>query len=205
MSTDPYFKAGAEERIGTRFLLRIRGVVLIPFWTVRTVVGLVATMIPAVRHGYGRIFLQDRSGEDLRKSNEVARCAREDIGQLLFQLGVVALWIRFPNLVLYRYVIPVIIAGILSSNRIVAEHIYQPATDRRIETQFVITCDHSLGLIGKIFVAPRNIGCHIVHHLHPQVAWENLPALRTWYVQRHPDLYPQPGRHPVVAPMEAAS
>jgi fatty acid desaturase len=68
MPTDPYFKAGAEQSLGTRFLLRIRGVVLIPFWTVRTLVGLVAIMVPAVRQGYGRVFLHDRSGEDLRQS-----------------------------------------------------------------------------------------------------------------------------------------
>lgn len=191
MPTDPYFKAGAEERPGLRFLLWIRGVVLIPFWTIRTLVGLVATMVPAVRPGYGRIFLQDRSGEDLHESKEVVRCAREDIGQLLFQVGLVALWIRFPAPVLYGYVIPVIITGLLSSNRVLAEHIYHPAADRRMETQFSITRDHGLGLIGRLFLAPRNIGFHIVHHLHPQVSCEHLPALRAWYVRRYPDLYPQ--------------
>ncbi len=205
MRTDPYFKAGAEESKVTRFLLRIRGVILIPFWTVRTLVGLVALMVPGVRHGYGRIFLQDRSGDDLRQSKEVERCAREDIGQLLFQLGVVALWIRFPHEVLYGYVIPISITGVLSSNRVVAEHIYHSVTDRRTETQFTITMDHGLGLIGKLFMAPRNIGFHIVHHLHPQVALENLPALRRWYTQRYPDLYPPPGRHSVASSVGTVS
>jgi len=204
MPTDPYFKAGAENSIVTRFLLRIRGVVLIPFWTVRTLVGLLAIMIPAVRQGYARVFLQDRSGEDLRQSKEVVRCAREDIGQLLFQLGVVILWIRFPEPVSYGYVIPIIITGFLSSNRVVAEHIYHPVTDRRTETQFIITRDHGLGIVGKIFLAPRNIGLHIVHHLHPQVSLENLPALRGWYIQRHPDLYPQPSRRSRASSMGTA-
>lgn len=205
MPTDPYFKAGAEQSLTTRFLLRIRGVVLVPFWTIRTLVGLVAIMVPAVRQGYGRIFLQDRSGEDLRQSKEVLRCAQEDIGQLLFQLGVAFLWIRFPELVLYGYVIPIIIVGFLSSNRVVEEHIYHAVTDRRTETQFIITRDHGLGIIGRIFLAPRNIGFHIVHHLHPQVALENLPALRRWYLQRHPDLYPQPGRYSMASSMGTAA
>jgi len=195
MATDPYFKAGAEERRGLRFLLWIRGVVLIPFWTIRTLVGLIAIVVPAVRPGYGRIFLQDRSVENLRDSKEVLRCAREDIGQLIFQLGVIALWIRFPNPVLYGYIIPVIMTGLLSSNRVLAEHIYHPATDRRTETQFIITRDHGLGLIGRLFLAPRNIGFHIVHHLHPQVSLDHLPALRAWYIQRYPDLYPHSGRN----------
>ncbi len=194
MATDPYFKAGAEERSGLRFLLWIRGVVLIPFWTIRTLVGLVASMVPAVRPFYARIFLQDRSGEDLRDSKEVVRCAQEDIGQLLFQLALLALWIRFPAPVFYGYVIPVIVTGLLSSNRVLAEHIYHPVADRRTETQFVITRDHGLGLIGTLFLAPRNIGFHIVHHLHPQVAFEHLPALRAWYMQRYPDIYPHSGR-----------
>lgn len=194
MATDPYFKAGAEERLGLRFLLWIRGIVLLPFWTIRTLVGLLATIFPAIRPGYGQIFLQDRSGENLRDSKEVLRCAQEDIGQLVFQLGVIALLIQFPVAVFYGYVIPVIITGLLSSNRVLAEHIYHPATDRRTETQFIITRDHNLGLIGRLFLAPRNIGFHIVHHLHPQVALEHLPALRTWYIQRYPDLYPHSGR-----------
>lgn len=194
MATDPYFKAGAEERLGLRFLLWIRGVVLIPFWTIRTLVGFVATFVPAVRPGYAKVFLQDRSGEDLRHSKEVLRCAQEDLGQLIFQIGVILLLIRFPEPVFYGYVIPIIITGLLSSNRVLAEHIYHPATDRRTETQFVITKDHGLGLIGKLLLAPRNIGFHIVHHLHPQVALENLPALRAWYIQRYPDLYPHSGR-----------
>lgn len=205
MPTDPYFKAGAEERMGLRFLLWIRGIVLTPFWTFRTLVGLVAAMVPAVRPGYARVFLQDRSGEDLRQSKEVIRCAREDIGQLLFQLGVLALWIQFPTPVLYGYIIPLIMAGLLSSNRVLAEHIYHPVTDRRTETQFTITRDHGLGLIGKVVLAPRNIGFHIVHHLHPQVALENLPALRAWYIERYPDHYPHSGRKSAHSNMETAT
>lgn len=195
MSSDPYFKAGAEDSAFIRFVSRIRGVILIPFWTIRTIFGLLATIFPGMRHGYGRVFLQDRSGESLRNSKEVARCAREDIGQLLFQIGVIAFAIHAPQIFFYGYFLPVTLTGMLSSNRIVEEHIYHPASDRRIETQFAITRDHGLGLIGKLFLAPRNIGFHIVHHLHPQVALENLPALRTWYIEHHPHIYP-PGDRP---------
>ena len=51
------------------------------------------------------------------------------------------------------------------------------------------TKDHNLTGITRFFLAPRNIGYHIVHHLHPQVAWYALPELRKWYLRNHPDLY----------------
>jgi fatty acid desaturase len=33
------------------------------------------------------------------------------------------------------------------------------------------------GLLGRIFILPRNIGYHIEHHWYPSVPWYNLPAL----------------------------
>jgi fatty acid desaturase len=38
-----------------------------------------------------------------------------------------------------------------------------------------------MGLMGQVLLAPRNIGYHREHHLHPQAALENLPRLRAWY------------------------
>jgi fatty acid desaturase len=194
MPTDPYFKDGVEDRPGLRFAMWVRGIILIPFWTVRPVFGLMAYALPGLRNAYGRVFLQDRSGADLREAPEVVRCAREELGQLIFQAAVFALWARFPAAVLYGYVIPVLAVGLLSSNRLLAEHVYRPTGDRRVETMLATTCDHGFGPFGRLVTAPRNIGYHIVHHLHPQVSLEHLPRLRRWYVDRYGDRYPAAGR-----------
>lgn len=190
MPTDPYFKKGLYGNRGRWVLMWLRGILLIPFWNVRPIFGVLALCFPSLRNAYGRIFLQDRSGRDLRESEEVARCAREEIGQLLFLFAAIALWIRFP-IVLYGFVIPLVATGLLASKRLLAEHNYLPATDRRVETIFATTCDHGLGILGKVLLAPRNVGCHVVHHIHPQVALQLLPDLRSYYMQRYPGLYPQ--------------
>jgi biopolymer transport protein ExbB/TolQ len=56
------------------------------------------------------------------------------------------------------------------------------------------------GPLGRVLFAPRNIGYHIVHHLHPQVALDALPRLRAWYVKEHGESYPAPYGSPRVAP-----
>lgn len=195
MPTDPYFKKGLHGNRVLWVLLWLRGVLLIPFWSVRPVFGVLTSFVPSLRNAYGRIFLQDRSGRELRDSEEVARCAREELGQLLFLFAVIALWIRFP-VVLYGFVIPLVATGLLASRRLLAEHNYLPATDRRVETIFATTRDHGLGLLGTLLLAPRNVGCHVVHHIHPQVALQLLPRLRSYYLQRYPGLYPLPRRVP---------
>jgi len=57
-----------------------------------------------------------------------------------------------------------------------------------------VTNDNYLGWLGALALAPRNIGYHIVHHIHPQVALTALPRLREWYLSVHPELYPPPRR-----------
>ena len=76
------------------------------------------------------------------------------------------------------------------------EHAYMAATDRRMETIIHTTADHNLSGIGRFFLAPHNIGYHIAHHLHPQVAWYELPKLRDWYRDNFPQQYPQDPRPP---------
>lgn len=196
MPTDPYFKAGLHGNRMRWVLMWLRGILLIPFWNIRPLFGVLAFYIPSLRNAYGRLFLQDRSGRDLRDSAEVARCAREELGQLVFLFAVIALWIRFP-VVLYGFVIPLVATGLLASKRLLAEHNYLPAADRRVETIFATTCDHGLGILGAVLLAPRNVGCHVVHHIHPQVALQLLPRLRSYYLQRYPDLYPRPHRIPL--------
>ena len=85
---------------------------------------------------------------------------------------------------------PVSIAGLLAARRLLIEHAYERVTDRRIETIIRTTNDNHLGALGAAVLAPRNIGCHIVHHIHPQVRLGALPRLREWYVRAHPGIYP---------------
>jgi fatty acid desaturase len=173
--------------------------VLVPFWTVRGPYGLLALLFPRMRNSYGRVFLQDRSGQDLTHSPELLTCAREELGQVLFQATVAALACFRCELVLYYYLIPAAVTGLFAGYRVLMEHDYVRVTDRKLSTIIATTTDHNLGPFGRVFFAPRNIGYHIVHHLHPQVALENLPALRLWYKQRHPRLYPGPYGAPPAA------
>jgi fatty acid desaturase len=168
METDPYFKEGEQTALWWT-LHTLRGALLLPFWTVRAIVGVIAIAVPALRTPYARIFLQDRSGVDLRDSREVYDCARAEIGQLLFQAALVVALIVWPQALVLGYVVPMVLATVLAANRLLREHEYERTSDRRMETIIATTRDHSLGLAGRLVFAPRNIGLHIVHHLHPQV------------------------------------
>jgi fatty acid desaturase len=188
MHTDPYFKEGRQSALWWT-LNTLRGVALPPFWTIRAVVGAAASIMPSLRNVYAHVFLQDRSTDDLRESPELIECARAEWGQLAFQAGVVALAIAFPGPVWWGYVVPVSIAGLLAARRVLIEHTHERVADRRIETIIATTNDNHLGLAGTLGLAPRNIGYHVVHHIHPQARLEALPKLRAWYATTHPDVY----------------
>ncbi len=192
MKTDPYFKPSLRGRPVIFMLIWIRHLILVPFWTIRGPYGLLCVAFPKLRNSYGRAFLQDRSGQDLTESRELLTCAREELGQVLFQLAIAGLAVYRFELVLYYYLIPAAVTGLFAGYRVLMEHDYVRVSDRKLSTIIATTTDHNLGPFGRAFFAPRNIGYHIVHHLHPQTALENLPALRLWYKERHPGIYPEP-------------
>jgi fatty acid desaturase len=194
MATDPYFKAGLERHPTLQLAYTLRGIALIPFWTLRGIYGSLACYLPTLRSSYARAFLQDRTGEDLTNSREVIQCAAEDRWQLLFHLVLVPVVVAWPRLFFYAYFVPALIAGLSAAYRLLMEHAYMSAFDRRLETIVKTTSDHNLRGVGRFFLAPRNIGYHIVHHLHPQVAWYELPRLRRWYRDNFPKEYPQQPR-----------
>ena len=191
METDPYFKTGRQTPLWWTLNV-LRGVLLVPFWTLRALVGALALALPGLRNTYARVFLQDRTTADVTQSRELISCARAELRQLLAQLLFAAIAVRWPLPVLLGYAIPVTIAGVLAARRLLLEHLYEHITDRRVPTIIATTRDNHLGWLGRLVLAPRNVGCHIVHHIHPQVGLEHLPRLRAWYVARHPGLYPPP-------------
>ena len=67
--------------------------------------------------------------------------------------------------------------------------LYVEVPDRSLSSLFASTRDHGLGLASRAFLAPRNIGYHIVHHIHPQVGSRHLPALTAWYQEALPEHY----------------
>jgi len=193
MPSDPYYKDGVEERPLVWLVQWLRGLLLMPFWTVRAPYGLVAAVVPALRPSYARVFLQDKSLDDaraLRASPEVIAAARAELGQVLFQIPLVAAFVAWPEVMAWHYAVPATLTGLLASYRVLCEHRYVPAADRRLTTILDTTHDHHLGAWSRLFLAPRNIGFHIVHHIHPQVAQERLPALRRWYMERLGAAYP---------------
>ncbi|MEM7372565.1 MAG: fatty acid desaturase [Bacteroidota bacterium] len=192
MQTDPYFKKGIKRQPLLFMFYTLRGMILILFWIIRSAYGTLAYYLPEMRNSYGRIFLQDRSGRDLTHSEEVIQCASEERWLLLFHLLISGgVCLLFPRQWVFGYLIPLLITGLLAGYRLLLEHNYEATTDRKLETIIQSTHDHHLQGIGAFFLAPRNIGYHIVHHLHPQVAWYHLPNLRKWYVKQYPHLYPE--------------
>ncbi len=167
---------------------------IVPFWVVRGPVGLLAWAFPSLRTFYGRLFLQDRSGKDLSHHAEVLACARAETGQVLFQLAVLAMAWWWPHAVGLGYALPLMVASAMSAYRLLAEHTPVRKPNRTAHGSFVSTADHGLGWLGRLLLAPHNVGCHIVHHLHPQVAGSHLLRLRAWYLQHYPEHYPRPRR-----------
>ena len=142
-----------------------------------------------MRNSYAKVFLQDKTGKDVSQNNEVIQCASEDRWQLLFHLILYSFIIWYPSFFWYGYFIPVLLSGMFAGYRLLNEHRYVETADCKPETIIATTRDNHLQGVLKFFLAPRNIGYHIVHHLHPQVAWYQLPKLRNWYLEHHSGLY----------------
>lgn len=190
MPNDPYFDPAIKDNPGIFFLVWLRHILLMPAWIIRGYYGSLAYFIPAMRNSYARIFMQEKSGEDLTKQKELINCAKAEFGQASIHTIFLAFAWVYPYQILLYYFIPGVVAGLLGGYRVLIEHNYTATMDRSISTIINTTRDHHLGHWGRLFLAPRNIGYHIVHHIHPQVALENLPALRQWYIDNHSAIYP---------------
>jgi fatty acid desaturase len=99
MAQDPYLKPGASERWWPALRARGQGLLLVPTWVLRSFVGCAALHWPALRNGYARVLLGDRSGIDRRDDAQIVECLRAEPAQALFfaLLATLAFW--FPTAV----------------------------------------------------------------------------------------------------------
>lgn len=180
---DPYFNYNKKCSGWRRFTLTFKkGPLFVPFWIVRGIVGCFATFIPRLRTPYARIFLQDISRKDLSQNEEVITCAREDILMTIFHTLVFALALKWNSLFwLYYAALPV--GGVFCIYRLLIEHTYDLVQDRSVYTMIECTSDHHMGWYGKVLFGPHKIGYHCMHHIHPKVGFNYLPALREWYLE----------------------
>lgn len=186
MAEDPYFKPGASERWWPALRARLQGLLLPPAWILRSFIGMAALRWPTLRNGYARVLLGDRRGRDVREDAEVLQCLRAEPGQALFFLVVALIGVWVPNAVVFGYLLPLLLAALLNANRVVAEHHHVLAHNRDPATVVGTTRDHTGGLLNRMLLYPHNIGYHTLHHLHPAVAWQNLPVLHDWYRKHMP-------------------
>jgi fatty acid desaturase len=184
LPNDPYLNTWVGRSRVRFWVMSLQYFFLAPLWVVRGVYGTVASYAPGLRNSYGRIFLRDHSGVNLTSSREVRACAREDRWQTLFYAGVGLLTALYPRWMVANYILPLVVAGYLAGYRLLVEHVQEPNEDRTPETAMRSTRNHHLGWMGRVCLAPHNVGYHLVHHLHPQAALENLPKLQGWYEGR---------------------
>jgi len=178
---DPYFKPGASDRWIPAIGGRVRGLI-VPFaWMLRAYLGCLAYVWPGLRNAYGHAFLGDRSSRDLRDSLEIDRCLRSEWKQALFFIALLPLLLAYPGAVVYGYVLPLCLAGLLNANRVIAEHLHRPVPDHRPATIVSSTFTHASNWLNDLLLYPRNIGYHAMHHLHPTTAMRCLPDLYAWY------------------------
>jgi fatty acid desaturase len=181
LSEDPYLRAWVGTSKLRFWIMSLRYFLLAPLWVVRGIYGTIAVYVPGLRNSYGKLFLQDRSGRDLSNDSEVLACAREERWQALFYVGVAVVTALYPHWMVRYYLLPLVLAGYFAGYRLLVEHVQEESPNRSTESTIRFTRNHHLDWFGRLFVAPHNVGYHLVHHLHPQVALENLPKVHDWY------------------------
>lgn len=184
MANDPYFdlnkKCSGFERIVLTFK---KGLFFVPFWMARSYLSPFALLFPRLRNFYGRIFLQDVSGEDLTNSAEIKTCLLEDIPIACFHLALLFLTIFKYSFLFYYYYVAIFPAGVFCIYRLLIEHEYDLVPNKNVYTMIESTYDHHMSFFDRILIGPRNIGFHCMHHIHPNVGLHALPRLQKWYLE----------------------
>lgn len=171
---DPYKRPLSGSDPLTLAVLCLRGLLLPPWWTLRAMFAPIALAFPDARNVYGRAFLQDRSGADLRDQPELLRCARADLAQLAVQATVISMAIGLELPIVSHYLVPLLIAGVLNAHRLVREHTADELDKPTLPAVIATTRNSSAGWVGNWLLYPHNIGLHVAHHLQPGVAFVHL-------------------------------
>ena len=196
MEKDPYFhhfENYDKKNIFIRALYILIGIILVPSWIIRSFFGVFCLFSKRLRIVYARVFMEHKLEINKSDLSEIYQCCKEDILQSIYFISFIVIIAVNPSYidhVIYLYLIPICILGILAYYRLMKEHIYIRVYDRDTDTIIKTTRDHNLKGPAKFLLAPRNIGYHTIHHLHPQVGYRYLPALRDYYRNMYPDQYP---------------
>lgn len=176
---DPYKQPLRGTGTLTLILLSLRGLLLPPWWALRAVMAPIALVWPAARNVYGRAFLQDRSGHDLRDNSELLGCARADLVQLAAHVAVIFVVTGFELQFVSYYLVPLLIAGVLNAHRVAVEHTADEISAISRSTVIATTRTNNAGWFGNWLLYPHNMGMHLAHHLHPGVSFVHLPKLQS--------------------------
>src|ERR1044071_3790707 len=180
MATDPYFVADPGRSIPRNLFVLAKAFMLFPFSFLRAFVGAASTVVPALRRLYGRILYSGKLDPAAATSAELRECARHEIGLAAFQAGLLIVTWREPVLMLQLWFGPLLVASLLAGMRLRREHRYVPTADRSFGTIVATTRNHSRGWLSRHFFGPHNLGCHVVHHLHPRTGYDRLPDVEAW-------------------------
>lgn len=186
LASDPYRlpPRGRVRRLGRLLATAL----LWPVWVLRAPVGLLALAWAPARRVYAALLMHRGPGDPWQDPG-LRRCARAEAPQLAAHSAAAVAMALWPPL-FWAVVPPALLASLLCGWRLLQEHTPSPAADRSMTEILGNTRDHSQSPLGKLLFAPRNIGLHIVHHLHPQVGEAGLPALRRWYQEALGERYP---------------
>ena len=189
LATDPYFHGGKFGRPAGYALCFFLLATLLPHWYIRSFLGTAACVFPRLRRVYAKFHVM-APGETWAHPDEIRRCIRSDVPLCAVHVALGLAAVAWPEAILHFYVVPAFIGLAFQAYRFLADHAPTPNPDRSPESILRTTRDTTSGLLRWLFFSPHNIGYHVVHHLHPQVAYEHLPGLRRWYVERYPGRYP---------------
>lgn len=180
---DPYLPPKFNDKVIPLVFLYARGLLLPLWWTFRPVVACVALVLPSLQPTYARLFLQDKSLQSLTGSKEIVNCAKADRVQLTAHAVLIAIVIIWNIPVLFTFIIPLHVAGVLNARRITKEH--PPITQGKLFEQSLAhadvekyTANLGTGWAESWFLAPHNLGLHIEHHQYPHIASQYLPLVR---------------------------
>ena len=197
MDKDPYFHHFDnydQKNVVFKILYVCIGIILIPSWIIRGFFGILCLFSEKLRIVYARIFMEHKLEINRSDLREIFQCCKEDIFQSIYFTVIISIIIITPSFIdyfIYLYVIPICILGVLAYYRLMKEHIYVKVYDRESNTILKTTRDHNITSWLRFILAPRNIGYHTIHHLHPQVGYRYLPRLRDYYKENFPEKYNQ--------------